>query len=104
MIDRWMDGRRDGRRDGQIDVMLTDDKEQTATSLLASCVIQSVLTCALLKKRVGLVLVSFRGVLSFFEIQLNVHQRACPRAEGGRGVGAFIFDKVHLQVSPPRRI
>lgn len=29
----------------------------------------------------------------------RLRQRAHPRADGGRGVGAFIFDKVHLQVS-----
>lgn len=41
---------------------------------------------------------SFGGVPSFWN-SARFHRRAHPRVEGGRGVGAFIFDKVHLQVS-----
>lgn len=39
-----------------------------------------------------------RGALSFLN-STHFHQRAHPSVDGvGRGVGAFIFDKVHLQV------
>lgn len=64
-----------------------------------SCIIHSVLRWALLKKNQEDLFLRLSEESQVFLNSARLRQRAHPRADGGRGVGAFIFDKVHLQVS-----